>query len=145
MRLVRTTVTTPRPADEVYGFLVDFENQARWRFDVLTSELIAGETGEVGARYRQRVKPRRRVQLSEVVLAEARPSSEIAFRTLGPGPVTVSGAWHIRDGSGRTEVVCEVAIAATGPLRLVEPLMGPSLRRIAARYEKALAERLNGH
>ena len=38
MKQVTTRVTTPRSPEEVYAYLVDFDNQAEWRFDVLASE-----------------------------------------------------------------------------------------------------------
>jgi hypothetical protein len=143
MKKVHTRVLTPKSADDVYGYLVDFANQADWRFDVLSSELVAGEAGMVGAKYRQRVKPGRKEQVSEVQLIEATRPGEVSFRTLDAGPVTVSGAWHIRPHGEGTEVICDVAIETRGALRLIEPTMGPQLRKIAARYESALSEKLN--
>lgn len=146
MKQVHTRVVTPKSAEDVYAYLVDFANQAEWRFDVLSSELVTGETGEVGAKYRQRVKPGRKETLSDVQLVEATRPSEVAFRTLDEGPVTVSGAWHIRpstDGTVGTEIICDVAIETRGALRLLEPTMGPQLRKIAAKYESALSEKLN--
>lgn len=143
MKKVKTRVVTAKPAEEVYAYLVDFTNQADWRFDVLTSELVSGEVGVVGAKYSQLVRVRRDEQQSEVELVEAKSPGEVAFRTLDTGMITVSGAWHIRpDGEG-TEVICEVAIETRGPLRLIEPMMGPQLRGIARKYEIALAEKLN--
>jgi hypothetical protein len=144
MKKVHTRVVTPKSPDDVYAYLVDFANQAEWRFDVLSSELVAGDTGMVGAKYRQRVKPGRKEQSSDVELVEATRPGEVAFRTLDAGPVTVSGAWHIRaDGEG-TEVICDVAIETRGALRLIEPTMGPQLRKIAAKYESSLSAKLNG-
>lgn len=79
----------------------------------------------------------------EVELTRADPPGEVAFRTLDRGPVTVSGAWHIQTVDAGTEVVCDVAIETKGPLKLLEPLMGPPLRKIAGRYEADLSARLN--
>ncbi|WP_370946571.1 SRPBCC family protein [Amycolatopsis sp. cg5] len=143
MKKVQTKVVTTWPVEDVYGYLVDFTNQAEWRFDVLASELVSGETGQVGAKYRQKVKPGRKEMSSEVELTEASRPGEVAFRTLDPGPVTVSGAWHIQPSGEGTEVVCDVVIETNGMLRLLEPTMGPQLRKIAAKYEAALAEKLN--
>ena len=38
----------------------------------------------------------------------------------------------------------DIAIQPNGVVKLLEPMMGPSLRKTAARYEAALAERLGG-
>jgi carbon monoxide dehydrogenase subunit G len=143
MKTVHTRVVTPKSAEDVYGYLVDFTNQADWRFDVITSELVTGEPGVVGAKYTQLVRVGRKEQQSEVELVEASRPGEVAFRTLDPGMITVSGAWHIREAGEGTEVICDVAIETRGPLRLIEPTMGPQLRKIAGKYESALSEKLN--
>ena len=143
MKQVTTRVTTPRSPEEAYAYLVDFDNQAEWRFDVLASERTGGETGEVGARYRQRVKQGRKEIDSDVELTAAEPHRRVAFRTLG-GPVTVSGEWRIEPQGDQTRIDADVAIQPHGFVKLFEPMMGPSLRKTAARYEAALAERLGG-
>ena len=143
MKQVTTHVTTPRSPEEVYAYLVDFDNQAEWRFDVLASELTSGATGQIGARYLQRVKQGRKEVDSDVELTEAEPHRRVAFRTHG-GPVTVSGAWRIEPEGDQTRIDTDVAIQPHGFVKLFEPVMGPSLRKTAARYEAALAERLGG-
>ena len=144
MKQVTTRVITPRSPEEVYAYLVDFDNQAEWRFDVLASELNAGEAGRTGARYRQRVKQGRKEIDSDVELTEAEPHRRVAFRTVDDGPVTVSGAWRIEPQGDQTRIDADVAIQPRGFVKLFEPMMGPSLRKTAARYEAALAERLGG-
>jgi uncharacterized protein YndB with AHSA1/START domain len=142
MKQVQTNVTTPRSPDEVYAYLVDFANQAEWRFDVLESELVQGEVGRVGARYRQRVKQGRRETVVQSELTQADRPSTVAFRTVDSGPVTASGAWTIRATGEGSHVICDVAIESSGFVRLFEPFMGPSLRRTAARYEQDLTKAL---
>ena len=144
MKQVETRVTTPRSPEEVYAYLADFDNQAEWRFDVVASELTSGERGTVGARYRQRVTQGRKETVSEVEATEADPHRRVAFRTLEGGPVTVSGAWTIQPQADETRIDTEVAIQPHGFVKLFEPFMGPTLRKTAARYEAALAERLGG-
>jgi Polyketide cyclase / dehydrase and lipid transport len=144
MKQVETRVTTPRSPHDVYAYLVDFTNQREWRFDVLDSELISGEAGRPGARYRQRVKPGRKEMQSEVELTEAEPHSSVGFRTVDDGPVTVSGVWRIQPQGDGTRVDAQIAIQPNGFLKLFEPMMGPSLRKTGARYETALAECLDG-
>ena len=46
MKRVETRVTTPRSPEDVYAYLADFNNQAEWRFDVVSSELISGEPAD---------------------------------------------------------------------------------------------------
>ena len=143
MKQVETRVTTPRSPEDVYAYLADFNNQAEWRFDVVSSELTSGEPGVVGSRYRQLVQQGRKQVTSEVEVTQAEPHRRLAFSTLG-GPVTVSGTWKLEPDDGGTRVDTEVAIAMHGLLKLFEPFSGGQLRKTAARYETALAERLGG-
>jgi hypothetical protein len=142
MKKVQTNVSTRRSPQEVYEYLADFSNQAEWRFDVLESELVQGETGRVGALYRQRVKQGRREMEIKAELTQADAPRTVAFRTVDSGPVEVSGAWQISETGEGTHVVCDVAIEAKGFVKLFEPFMGPGMKRTAARYEQDLAQQL---
>lgn len=99
MKKVRAKVNTRKSPQEVYDYLVDFERHPEWRFDVLESKLVQGETGRAGARYRQRIKQGRRELEANVELTEAEPGSRVGFRTLDEGPVTASGSYSI-SGTG---------------------------------------------
>ena len=110
MKKVQAKISTARSPREVYDYIVDFERHPEWRFDVLESKLVQGETGRVGARYRQRIKQGRRELESNVELTDAQPERSVGFRTLDEGPVTASGTYTIT-ASGRPggrELVNEV-------------------------------------
>jgi hypothetical protein len=142
LKKVQARVSSGRSSQEVYDYLVDFERHPEWRFDVLESKLVGGEAGQVGARYRQRVKQGGREMEVNVELTEAEPGRRVGFRTLDEGPVTASGTYAISESAGGSELVNEVTLEAHGFVRLFEPFMGPRMRKTAARYEEALGERL---
>ena len=142
MKKVQAKVSTPKPARDVYDYMVDFERHPEWRFDVLESKLVQGEKGRVGARYRQKVKQGRREMEANVELTEADPGRRVGFRTLDEGPVTASGSYDIRDTGSGTELVNEVTIETHGFMRLLGPVIGPQLRKTSKRYEEALRARL---
>jgi uncharacterized protein YndB with AHSA1/START domain len=142
VKTVQTSIQTRRSPEEVYAYLVDFANHPEWRFDVLESELVQGETGRVGARYRQRVKQGPRQMTVHSELTKAEPPRTIAFRTVDSGPITASGTYDIRPAGDGTQVVVDVVIEARGFMRLFEPMMGPTLRKTAERYEQDLGRRL---
>jgi carbon monoxide dehydrogenase subunit G len=75
-------------------------------------------------------------------LTRAEPPRAIAFRTVDSGPITASGSYDIRPEGQGTHVVVDVVIEARGFMRLFEPVMGPTLRKTAERYEQDLARRL---
>jgi hypothetical protein len=116
---------------------------------VIESELIAGEAGQPGARYRQRVKPGHKEMVTEVEVPRAERPHAVAFRTVDSGPVSATGEWSIRSQEGgtgtpeeETQVIYDGTIETHGFLRVFEPFMGPAFRKTAERYERALEERL---
>jgi hypothetical protein len=126
MRKVQTNVSTSRSPQEVYDYLVDFENQAEWRFDVLDSRLVQGEKGRVGARYRQRTKQGRREMeiLAELTQADAPRTVAFSHGRLrsghGLGRVEHQGAWRwlargVRRGD-RAKGLREAVRALHGPV-----------------------------
>jgi hypothetical protein len=150
MKRAHTHVTTPKSPQEAYDYLVDFTRHPEWRFDVVESELVAGEPGQAGARYRQRVKPGRKEMTTEVQVTKAERPHAVAFRTVDSGPVSAAGEWAIRareadsgSGGAGTEVVYDGTMEMHGFLRLFEPFMGPAFKKTAERYERALEERLS--
>jgi hypothetical protein len=142
LKRVQAKLSTTKSPQEVYDYLVDFERHPEWRFDVLESKLVDGETGRPGARYQQRVRQGRRELEVGVELTEATPPQRVGFRTIDEGPVTASGTYSINPAASGSEVVNDVVIETRGVVRLFEPFMGPQLRKTAARYEQALRERL---
>lgn len=142
MKNVRTGMTVDRTPAAVYAYLVDLGNQPEWRFDVSSSELIAGTAGEVGAKYKQRSQQGRKQGDVEVELTTAEPSTAVGFRTLNPGSVTLSGSWRITPTGSGSSIVTEVVLEMGGLFQLIEPLMARSLRRTAAKYHESLRERL---
>lgn len=52
MARYRTTVSSTLTVDEAFDYLRDFATIAEWDPGVAEAELIAGDAGEVGARYR---------------------------------------------------------------------------------------------
>lgn len=142
MKKVQARVTTSKPPQEVYDYVVDFERQTEWRFDVLESKLVAGETGQVGARYRQRIKQGGREIETNVELTQAEPGHRVGFRTLDDAPVTASGTYTITATDSGSELTNLISIETHGFMRVLEPIMGPQLRKTAARYQEALEQRL---
>lgn len=72
-----TTVSSPAPAQVVFEYLADFANTASWDPSITSGELLSGEPGRAGARYRITVgslvvtKP-----LEYVILESAAPTDE---------------------------------------------------------------------
>ena len=113
-----------------YDYIVDFDRHPEWRFDVLESKLVHGETGRAGARYRQKVKQGRRETSSRTWKpTDAQPERSVGFRTVDERPVTASGTCRIMASGSGSELVNGVTIETLGFVRLFELFMGPSCAR----------------
>ena len=80
-----------RPADEVFRFLADPENDLQWRSGVLDLKRISGSG--LGARYQQTVKgPGGKRIAADIEITELEPGHAIAFQTV-TGPVRPRGRY----------------------------------------------------
>jgi predicted Ser/Thr protein kinase len=143
MKTARFTVQTARSPEEAYAYLGDLAHDAEWRCDVVSCELIAGEPGQAGARYRQRLHEGGDDLIeAEVEITRADPPLELDFRRSDDRRVTIEGAYRIEPVEAATEVTCELVLRSRGFLRIFEGAMGEALTKLARRYEEGLAERL---
>lgn len=131
------TVHTPRPAAEVFDYMADLRNFARWDPSVTRSELVTGDrpgpdacydvavdVGPRTLRLRYRTEhhdPPRHVR----VRAETRLLTSIDTIT-----VTVR-----EEGC---EVTYDARLELAGPLRILDPLLERAFRRTADRAAQSL-------
>ncbi len=110
-------VVVNRPVADVYAFLADAENDARWRPGVLRITRASDTT------YRQTVKgPGGRKISADVEITESRPNELIAFRATS-GPVRPHGRYTMApDGEG-TRVRFELEAEVGGLKRLLAPMV----------------------
>jgi carbon monoxide dehydrogenase subunit G len=110
-------VVVNRPVADVYAFLANAENDARWRPGVLQITRASDTT------YRQTVKgPGGRKISADVEITESRPNELIAFRATS-GPVRPLGRYTLApDGEG-TRVRFELEAELGGLKRLLAPMV----------------------
>jgi carbon monoxide dehydrogenase subunit G len=110
-------VVVNRPVADVYAFLADAENDARWRPGMLEITRASDTT------YRQTVKgPGGRKISADVEITESRPNELIAFRATS-GPVRPLGRYTLApDGEG-TRVRFELEAELRGLKRLLAPMV----------------------
>lgn len=140
------TVTGDRPAAPVFDYLKDFATIADWDPGVRSAELIAGEAGEVGARYRVdtvflgRVTPLEYVIVLEVsapdggrrVDLRAENADFISYDVITVRPV----------GSG-CEVTYDADLALKGLRRPFDPMLRLLFQVIGRRAEHGLGQIVN--
>jgi uncharacterized membrane protein len=124
-----------RPVDDVYSFLVDASNDTRWRKEVVRSELVSGEAGQAGARYRQVMKPGRKESVGTHEIVAVNPPSLIEWRTPpGEGPLDFSGWYRVEPYNAGCRVTIHAEVTPHGLFRLAKPFMSRFLRKVSAQY-----------
>lgn len=137
----RTSVATPRPAQDAFAFMAAFENIATWDPGVVEAERIgSGEPG-VGSRFRVVVSSAgRKLPLQyEITEFEADRRALLVAETStlrSADEITVAG------GPDGATVTYEANLDLLGPLRIFNPLMAPVLRRIGERAAAGLRREL---
>jgi len=115
-----------KPRSEVFAFVADHENDARWRPGVLDIARASGE-GK-GAVYRQGVKgPMGKRIDADFEVTAYQEGSLLAFRTLG-GPVQPEGSYRFEDADGGTRVTFSLNATLRGPQKLMTPMVAKSMR-----------------
>ena len=110
-------VVVDRPVADVFAFLADAENDARWRPGVLEITR-ASDTG-----YRQTVKgPGGRSISADIEVTESRPNELIAFRATS-GPVRPHGRYVLSAEGDGTRVRFELEAELGGLKRLMAPMV----------------------
>jgi uncharacterized protein YndB with AHSA1/START domain len=131
-----------RPVGEVFAFVVDGENAAKWRSGVLDAQRVSGT--EVGAVYRQGVKgPGGRRIAADYEVTAYEPNRRLAFKTIA-GPVRPNGEFAFDETSEGTKVTLSLDASLTGIKKLllggaVQKTMEAEVNAIE-NLERAMAE-----
>lgn len=118
------SITIARPLDVVFDFLLDGMNNPLWRTSVLDSQRVAGKAHT----YKQGMKgPTGRMD-GDYEVTEIVPGALIAMRAIaGMARPTSSFAFETVDNA--TRVTFTLRFDGKGPARMMEPLVGPVMRR----------------
>jgi hypothetical protein len=124
-------LTIRRPAEDVFGFLADFENVPTWNHAIAsTTKASPGPVG-VGSTYRQvRSEPRRSEEAFEVTVFE--PTRRLAIEgEIGPFHARVAYLLEPIDGATRLENAVELE-PSSAVSRLLAPLAGSKVKAAVA-------------
>jgi carbon monoxide dehydrogenase subunit G len=132
------SIVIDRPVSDVYAFLADAENDARWRPGVIEIRRTSG--AGAGAVYEQRVKgPFGRQIRADIEIVELQPDRLIAFRTI-IGPVRPEGSYELEPADGGTRVTFELRAKLAGPQKLMGPMVASTMRSEVGHLEQLKAE-----
>ncbi|HEX9039030.1 MAG TPA: SRPBCC family protein [Ktedonobacterales bacterium] len=129
MAHAENSVTIARPASEVYAFLLDGENNPRWRPAVLSITREPGSPDGVGAIYRQQLKgPGGRPIAGDYEITAAQPDSLLAFRVIA-GPARPTGTYGLSERDGATTLTFILDYPPTSLMgRLMDPVINQTMR-----------------
>lgn len=126
-------VTIGRSVGEVFAFVADGENAAKWRSGVVDVEHVSG-TG-VGAVYRQGVRgPGGRRVAADYELTDYEPNRRLAFKTIA-GPVRPTGEFRFEEAGDGTRLTLSLTAELTGIKKL---LLGGAVQKTMDAEVKAI-------
>jgi hypothetical protein len=120
-------ITINRSPGEVYGFLVDGQNNTAWRSGVENIELISGRVGEVGAIYRQVLTGAGgRAIDGDYEIVTAIPGRELGFRVIA-GPARPTGRYELSTVDEGTQGRFSLDLEPKGFMRLMAPMIARTM------------------
>jgi len=124
------------PADELFAFASDAENNPQWQSGVVSTEWTTPPPVGVGSRYSQQMEYRDLVTSYKITGLEAGRSLTIESEGGATNPTTVT---RIVEPAGDTTsvITSELAIRTRGVRRLIQPLLKRVIRNsVEADYRR---------
>jgi uncharacterized protein YndB with AHSA1/START domain len=144
MASYEATVTSPRPADEVFTYLADFRSVADWDPSISESVHInADEPIAVGAMFRVTTKAAGRDVVLEYTTQELERPTKIVLRGENDSMISLDTITIAATADGGSSVTYTAEIELKGARKLADPLMELGLHRLGDKARDGLAEKLN--
>ncbi len=125
---VETSVHVNRPADEVFGFIANFENNPRWQSGQVEARFTSDGPLRVGSTYDQVARFLGRQITSTFEVVEYEPGRMIkASSTAGSFPITFTRMVEAAGDGAQVSAVIEGD--ASGFFKLAEPLLARMVQR----------------
>jgi len=120
-----------RPTDEVFGFLSDLGNAARWQGDGMRTELLTEGPLGVGTRFREDFRFGGLSVGAVCELTEVAAGRRFAYRSTSGRIMRFEGSFGFEPESGGTKLTYAARTWLRGPLRWLEPFMRGEAQREA--------------
>jgi carbon monoxide dehydrogenase subunit G len=132
---IRSEVQIDRPSQDVFDFLVDFENELKWNASITECTLLSGKAGTVGAQYRRKMKAMGQEMAMNVELTNIEPGERFVFHAAG-GAATVEGTYEVHEVDNGSHVV--VMLDAGMMTSFMRPIIKPQLELSLSELKKLL-------
>jgi len=138
-----TTVRTERPAAEVFAFMADLRNFARWDPGVSRVAQVEGEGGGLGTTFDVDVTTAGRTSTLRYETTTYDPPHEVVVRA-GNRLLTSVDRVTVVEGAGSTVVTYDADLRLRGILAIGELGLRLAFRRIGDRAAAGLRDALDG-
>lgn len=141
MAKTAASIQIDRPVEDVYAYATTVDTLPQWLGAVVEVEQLTDGPLGVGTRIRAggKMLGRRLVTFVEVTAFD--PGARFAFTGV-TGPFKAHNNYTFESVAGGTKVTDAAEIELSGPLRLIDPFVGPMVRRQFEANLAALKDRL---
>jgi carbon monoxide dehydrogenase subunit G len=135
MTTFREVIEVAAPLPRAFAYVADFTTAAEWDPGIVASTRTSGDGG-VGTTYAVEAAFRGKTLPFSYVVTEHEPDRRIVLHGEGEKATSEDVIAFEATGAGGTRITYEADLRFKGALRVVEPLMGGTIREMGA---KALA------
>jgi carbon monoxide dehydrogenase subunit G len=125
---ISQNVTVNRPVAEVWEFISNFGNTTRWSRGVLEARQTSGGPLGVGSTLQTVVNAFGRRRTADYLVTEYEPNRAFAFEVTS-GPMTSRARFLVEPAGAGTRLTASGEAEATGPYRLLAPILVRTLKR----------------
>lgn len=137
-------ITTPKPAEEVFGYMADFTSVEQWdETAVKATRIDDGGAPGLGARFRVTVRFAGRESDFDYETIVFEPPHRLVLRAENDTVVSEDEV-TVRAVAGGSELVYDAQLKPRGLMKLAEPLLAILFKRLGDNAAAGLARELGG-
>lgn len=142
---VTASAEVDRPADEAFAFVADMENNPRWQRGMRRCVWTSAPPVDVGSTYDQHARFLGRDLVSTFEVVEFQPGRRIRIRTTS-GPMHFDITREVTPVDDERSVIrATIRGGPRGPMRVLDPVTAPLVRRSVAADYRRLEALLSTH
>jgi uncharacterized protein YndB with AHSA1/START domain len=118
-----------QPVEHVFAFLMDTGKLASWQANLIKIEQLTEGPLRTGSRFHEVRRLGKRASEIESEITALEPNKRLETKTLSEPHVTVS--YSFEPEAGGTRLTCRFSMPTRGLMRLMEPVIGNSIKKDA--------------
>ena len=126
---IESSTQVNRPRDEIFDFITNVDNLAKWQASVVEARRLTQGQPRIGFQYEQRLKVGPWRFDAVCTVTDFKPNERYAFQMTSEGPLDCDGRFDLQPVAGGTRLTMTGVARLKGFARLIRPLLGGELRR----------------